>query len=199
MLQAVSGCLINGQSVWYILPQYSENVHHRIAYNNYVDKNPKSISRNYKWINGTERSSYWQSCGHDRRWRLSKGPFCFNYRQTSNIGRTLLDNTTCWSIRSSWSIAYRRCSNYIFILYLTPGFNRLGKDNCKTRRETFNFRDLVRLILDIYGTDINRESKLRLHRCHRWPGAYSAAIIFHLFQFAFRQWVIFSYITTLII
>ena len=29
------------------------------------------------------------------------------------------------------------CSNYIFILDLTPGFNGLGKINRKTRRETF--------------------------------------------------------------
>ena len=36
----------------------------------------------------------------------------------------------CWSIRWSWSIACRRCSNYIFILDLTSGFNVLGKDNC---------------------------------------------------------------------
>ena len=28
-------------------------------------------------------------------------------------------------------IACRRCSNYIFILYLMPGFSGLGKDNCK--------------------------------------------------------------------
>ena len=31
----------------------------------------------------------------------------------------------------------RRCSNYIFIFDLTPGFTGLGKENCKTRRETF--------------------------------------------------------------
>ena len=37
----------------------------------------------------------------------------------------------------------------IFILYLTPGFNRLGKDECKTRRESFKFWDLVCLILEI--------------------------------------------------
>ena len=30
----------------------------------------------------------------------------------------------------------QRCSNYIFILNLTPGFNGLGKDNCKTRWES---------------------------------------------------------------
>ena len=42
----------------------------------------------------------------------------------------------------------RRCSNYIIILYLAPGFNRLCHNNCKTRRETFKLWDLVRLILD---------------------------------------------------
>ena len=54
----------------------------------------------------------------------------------------------CWSYRCSWSIACRHCSNYIFILNLTNGFNRLGKDNCKTRGETFKFWDSVRLILE---------------------------------------------------
>ena len=53
-----------------------------------------------------------------------------------------------WSLRCSWSIACRRCSNYIFILNLTPGFNGLGNDNCKTGRETFMFWDWVRLILE---------------------------------------------------
>ena len=38
--------------------------------------------------------------------------------------------------------------NYIFIRDLTPGFNGLGKGNCKTRRETFIFWDLVRFILE---------------------------------------------------
>ena len=54
----------------------------------------------------------------------------------------------CWSLRCSWSIACRRCSNYIFILNLTPGFNGLGKDNYKMRREALKFWDLVRLILE---------------------------------------------------
>ena len=48
------------------------------------------------------------------------------------------------------SIACRRCSNYIFILDLTPGFNGMGKNSCKTRRETSRFWDLVRFILDIW-------------------------------------------------
>ena len=63
----------------------------------------------------------------------------------SHLSRQL----NCWSLRCSWSIACRRCSNCIFILDLTPGFNGLGKDNCKTRQESFTFADLVHLILDI--------------------------------------------------
>ena len=44
------------------------------------------------------------------------------------------------SLRCSWSIACRRCSNHIFIFDLTPGgVNKLRKGNCKTRRETFKF------------------------------------------------------------
>ena len=42
-------------------------------------------------------------------------------------------------------IACRRCSNYIFILDLTPAFSELDKDNYETRRETFKFWDLVPL------------------------------------------------------
>ena len=56
----------------------------------------------------------------------------------------------CWSFRCSWSIACRRCSNYILILDLTLAINGLGKDNCKTRRQTFKFWDLVRLVLGIW-------------------------------------------------
>ena len=55
----------------------------------------------------------------------------------------------CRSLRCSWSIACRRCSKYIFILDLTPGFIGLGKDNCKTRWGTIKFGGLVRLILEI--------------------------------------------------
>ena len=60
----------------------------------------------------------------------------------------LIRQWNCSPLRCSWSIAYRRCSNCIFI-DLTPGFNGLGKDNCKTRQETFKFWDLVCLILEI--------------------------------------------------
>ena len=63
------------------------------------------------------------------------------YRQVSNIRRTLVGNKIV-------DHSDRRCSNYIFILNLTPGFNGLGKDKYKVRREAFKFWDLVRLILE---------------------------------------------------
>ena len=50
----------------------------------------------------------------------------------SNIRRTLVGN---------------KIVDY-FVLDWTPGFNKLHKDNCKIRQETFKFWDLVRLILE---------------------------------------------------
>ena len=55
--------------------------------------------------------------------------------------RTLVGNKIVDHSDVVGNIACRRCSNYIFILDLTPGFNGLGKDNCKTRRETFKHWD----------------------------------------------------------
>ena len=45
---------------------------------------------------------------------------------------TWCTSDTNWSLGCSWSIAGWRCSNYIFILDLTPYINGLGKNNCKT-------------------------------------------------------------------
>ena len=55
-----------------------------------------------------------------------------------------------WSLRCSCSISCQHCSNYIFILDLSPGFYGLDKDNCKTRWETFKFCNLVQLILEVW-------------------------------------------------
>ena len=82
---------------------------------------------------------------------------------------------------------------YIFILDLTPGFSGLGTDNCKTRRESFKFWHLVRLILETlryfykieifsYGA-MNEQSFSSLH-----PSTYNESILFHglLFLFLLR-------------
>ena len=55
-----------------------------------------------------------------------------------------------WSFRCSWSIACRRFSSWVFILDLLPGFNGLGKDNYKTRREKVQLGELVLLISDVW-------------------------------------------------
>ena len=57
------------------------------------------------------------------------------YRQVSNKSH-LSRQLNCRSLR--WSIACRRCSNYIFILGLTHGFNILHKDNCKPRKKQWS-------------------------------------------------------------
>ena len=44
---------------------------------------------------------------------------------------------------------YRRCFNYIFILDFTAAFIGLGKDNRKTKWETYKFSNLLCLILEV--------------------------------------------------
>ena len=65
--------------------------------------------------------------------------YCFQgsnnqHRPTFDIRRTLVGNRIIDH------------SDVIFILNLTPGFDGLGKDNCKARREIFKFWHLV----DVY-------------------------------------------------
>ena len=64
------------------------------------------------------------------------GPWINDYRQVSNIRRTLVGNKIV-------------DHSDVVVLDLTHGFIGLGKDNCKTRRGTFKFNDMVRLILEI--------------------------------------------------
>ena len=74
--------------------------------------------------------TYIDKCPISFKRRVTKCDFYYDilmtYRKTSNKRRTLVG--PC-----------RHCSNYIFILDLTHSFNGLGKDNCKTRRESFMF------------------------------------------------------------
>ena len=68
------------------------------------------------------------------------GSCVYIYRQIFNI-RHIRRQSDCRSLSAN-----RRCSNYIFILDLTPGLNRLGRNNCETWREIFSFWDSVRLL-----------------------------------------------------
>ena len=64
------------------------------------------------------------------------------YRYTCRLWfKTHPRQWNCWSLRCSWRC--RRCSNYIFILDLTPGLIGFGKDDFKTKWESFKFWHLV--------------------------------------------------------
>ena len=65
------------------------------------------------------------------------------YRQPSNISRTLVGNRI---------VDRSASSNALLQLHLhsRPGFNRLRKDNFKTRRERYSFWDFLRLILEVW-------------------------------------------------
>ena len=73
----------------------------------------------------------------------------FNYRQTSNLSRNLVGN----KLVDHWDVVgttvCRCCSNYIFIIDLTPDFRGLDNDNCKSTRKSVQFCDFVQLILEI--------------------------------------------------
>ena len=71
--------------------------------------------------------------------------------QISNIGHTFLGNKIVYhSDVAGAAPTGRRCSNYIFIIDLASGFNRLCKNCCKTRRETFKLWEVVPLILETW-------------------------------------------------
>ena len=72
-----------------------------------------------------------------------------HFRQTSNIGRTLVGNKLV-DHSDDVGAACRRCVNYIFISNLTVGFNWLGKGNCRASRNIFRFGDSVCLLLEFW-------------------------------------------------
>ena len=75
----------------------------------------------------------------------------------------------------SCSLACRRCSKYIFIVDLTPCFYGLGKDNCKARRETFKFWDLMPLMMEIWRyCHITGTMQLI---CYNFPGPVSWNVV----------------------
>ena len=98
----------------------------------------KTLGTSYAWL-------WWVIAG---KWLLTQllkklqslvniwliGPWEKWYRKTSNISCCLVCN---------------KIVDHSDVVDLIPGFNGLGKGNCKTRRETFMFCDLVRLIQEV--------------------------------------------------
>ena len=70
--------------------------------------------------------------------------YCKRYRQVSNIRRTLVgDKIVAHSDVFGASPVGAASTTSSFS---PPGFIGLGKDNCKPRRETFKFGDLVQIL-----------------------------------------------------
>ena len=94
--------------------------------------------------------------------------------QTSNISHTLdneiVDHSDVVRVEP---VACRCCSNCIFILVLTPGFNGYGKGNWETRRETYVLEFGVPYIRDLTVLEPWRVtllfSFLFLLRSWEWP------------------------------
>ena len=80
---------------------------------------------------------------------VSKSHWISIYRQVSNIRHTLVGNKIVHHSDVVGASPTGDAPTTSSFSTLTPGFNGLGKDNCQTRRETFKFGDLVRLILEI--------------------------------------------------
>ena len=81
----------------------------------------------------------------------------------------------------SWTC--RCCSNYIFILNLTSGFNGLGKDNdYNMRREAFKFWDLVLILETLRYT----------YSSNRWP--YACGPWCHVYLCAIKHMVVILYL-----
>ena len=74
----------------------------------------------------------------------------YDYREISNIRHTLVGNKIVDNSDVNKSPVGPAPTTSSFSTKGTPGFNRLRKDNCETRQETFKFWDLVQLILETW-------------------------------------------------
>ena len=72
-----------------------------------------------------------------------------NDRQVSNLRRTLVGNYIVDHSDVVGASPVGAAPTTSSFSTSTPGFNRMGKDKWKTRRESFKFWDFVQLILEI--------------------------------------------------
>ena len=102
-------------------------------------------------------------------YQRTKGCFVCIYRQTSNISRTLVGDEIV-----------RRCSNCNSILDLTHVQNIMHKNNCKTRRETFKFWDLLRIILEIWRyVSFSRSVSAPQNLCSKMTSLLISPLVLH--------------------
>ena len=75
--------------------------------------------------------------------------FCKKYHKTSNITCTLVGNDIVDHSDVVGASHVGTVQLHLHSRLKTPGFNGMGKDNCKIRRETFKLWDLVHLIWEV--------------------------------------------------
>ena len=64
---------------------------------------------------------------------INPSMFCqISNKRHALVGNKIVDHSDAVGVSQTW-----RCSNYIFMLDLAPGFSGLGKDNCKMGWNTF--------------------------------------------------------------
>ena len=73
-----------------------------------------------------------------------------SYCQISDIRHTFVGNKIVYHSDVVGALPVGTAPTTVFILDLSPGFNRLRKDNCKTKQETFKFGDLVYHVLEVW-------------------------------------------------
>ena len=113
----------------------------------------------------------------------------------------------CRLLRYSWNIACWHCSNFVFILNLTPGFSGLGKDNCKWNQKHLSFG--ICCVSYIRGLTVYRIQyahsllcfvllwwyKLPVDSCHLYSSIHQGcfisvrAIVWLLWLYLWRIWV----------
>ena len=98
-----------------------------------------SLLRSIHWIIGKLHNKQRQRVllSSVRYWK------CYGRHATRRYKHGLVTSNLLYKSQLS-----RQCSNYIFNLDVTPGLKGLGKDNCKTRRNTFKVWNLMCLILE---------------------------------------------------
>ena len=114
-------------------------------------------------------------------------------RQTSNISHTLLSNR---NVDHPNVVGVSRCSNHIFIVAVTPDFNRMHKYNCKTRRETFTFWDLMRHMSKSWRYVVLQTLLLVHHRVRNYhckPKFASWYVSDETIQYVANNWYVLNY------
>ena len=112
------------------------------------------------------------------------------YHQTFNISDTLVGNKMAdhSGVVGALPVGAAPTMFSYLTLHLTPGFNGLGRDNCKMRWETFKCWDLVWLILDVWQYIFHWNMKPWLLQKSIITEGYTIAVLIGIHAFTKIDW-----------